>query len=119
MGMAASQARFLGLTARMNNVEFEGQQINQQRTALSNKSASYYTDLLGMEVPTAPSVEEFTQTVYTFNDGFFSIVACSILTLNAIFLLFEFYRKFKIYKFFPTCYFMLTLYLFCFLIDWF
>ena len=69
MGMAASQARFLGLTARMNNIEFEGQQINQQRTALSNKSASYYTDLLGMEVPTAPSVEEFTQTVYTFNDG--------------------------------------------------
>ena len=56
---------------------------------------------------------------YTFNDGFFSIVACSILTLNAIFLLFEFYRKFKTYKFFPTCYFMLTLYLFCFLIDWF
>lgn len=69
MGMAASQARFLGLTARMNNLEFEGQQINQQRTALSNKSASYYSDLLGMSVPTAPSVEEFTQTVYTFNDG--------------------------------------------------
>ena len=69
MGMAASQARFLGLTARMNNIEFEGQQINQQRTALSNKSASYYSDLLGMAVPTAPSVEEFTQTVYTFNDG--------------------------------------------------
>ena len=69
MGMAASQARFLGLTARMNNVEFEGQQINQQRTALSNKSASYYTDLLGMEVPTAPSVEMYTQTIYTFNDG--------------------------------------------------
>ena len=56
---------------------------------------------------------------YTFKDGFFSLVACSILTLNAIFLLFEFYRKFKTYKFFPTCYFMLTLYLFCFLIDWF
>lgn len=69
MGMAASQARFLGLTARMNNVEYEGQQINQQRTALSNKSASYYTDLLGMEVPTAPSVEMYTQTVYTFDDG--------------------------------------------------
>lgn len=69
MGMAASQARFLGLTARMNNLEFEGQQINQQRTALSNKSASYYSNLLGMDVPTAPSVEEFTQTVYTFNDG--------------------------------------------------
>ena len=69
MGMAASQARFLGLTARLNNVEFEAQQIHQQRTALSNKSASYYTDLLGMSVPTAPSVEEYTKTVYTFNDG--------------------------------------------------
>ncbi len=69
MGMAASQARFLGLTARMNNIEYEGQQINQQRTALSNKSASYYSDLLGMSVPTAPSVEQYTQTVYTFNDG--------------------------------------------------
>ena len=69
MGMAASQARFLGLTARMNNIEYEGQQINQQRTALSNKTASYYSDLLGMAVPTCPSVEEFTQTVYTFNDG--------------------------------------------------
>lgn len=69
MGMAASQARFLGLTARMNNIEYEGQQINQQRTALSNKSASYYSDLLGMAVPTAPSVEDYTQTVYTFNDG--------------------------------------------------
>ena len=63
------QARFLGLTARMNNIEYEGQQINQQRTALSNKTASYYSDLLGMAVPTCPSVEEFTQTVYTFNDG--------------------------------------------------
>ena len=27
MGMAASQARFLGLTARKTNVEYEGQQI--------------------------------------------------------------------------------------------
>lgn len=69
MGMAASQARFLGLTARLNNVEFEAQQIHQQRTALSNKSGSYYTDLLGMAVPTPPSVEDFTQTIYTFDDG--------------------------------------------------
>ena len=69
MGMAASQARFLGLTARKTNVEFEGQQINQQRTSLSNQSANYYNDLLGMSVPTPPSVDEYTQTVYTFEDG--------------------------------------------------
>ena len=56
MGMSASQARFLGLTARKTNVEYEGQQINQQRTTLSNQSANYYNNLLGMEVPVPPSV---------------------------------------------------------------
>lgn len=69
MGMAASQARFLGLTSRKTNVEFEGQQINQQRTTLANQSANYYNDLLGMAVPVPPSVDNYTKTVYTFNDG--------------------------------------------------
>ena len=69
MGMAASQARFLGLTARKTNLEFEGQQINQQRTSLSNQSANYYNDLLGMSVPVPPSVDSYTKTVYTFDDG--------------------------------------------------
>ena len=69
MGMAASQARFLGLTARKTNTEYEGQQINQQRTVLSNQSANYYNELLGMTVPTPPSVEDYTKTVYTFSDG--------------------------------------------------
>ena len=69
MGMAASQARFLGLTARKTNTEYEGQQVNQQRTMLSNKSANYYNDLLGMTVPTPPSVDDYTKTIYTFNDG--------------------------------------------------
>ena len=69
MGMAASQARFLGLTARKTNVEYEGQQINQQRTTLSNQSANYYNDLLGMSVPVPPSVDDYTKTVYSFEDG--------------------------------------------------
>ena len=64
MGMAASQARFLGLTARKTNVEFEGQRINQQRTTLSNQSANYYNQLLGMAVPVPPSVDDYTKTVY-------------------------------------------------------
>ena len=67
--MSASQARFLGLTARKTNVEFEGQQINQQRTTLSNQSANYYNDLLGMAVPVPPSVDDYTKAVYTFEDG--------------------------------------------------
>ena len=69
MGMAASQARFLGLTARKTNVEYEGQQVNQQRTCLANQSANYYNQLLGMTVPTPPSIADFTKTVYTFQDG--------------------------------------------------
>ena len=69
MGMAASQARFLGLTARKTNVEYEGQQVNQQRTTLANESANYYNQLLGMTVPTPPSSADFTKTVYTFQDG--------------------------------------------------
>ena len=69
MGMAASQARFLGLTARKTNTEYEGQQINQQRTTLSNQSANYYNQLLGMTVPVPPSVADYTKTTYTFEDG--------------------------------------------------
>lgn len=69
MGMAASQARFLGLTARKSNVEYEGQQVNQQRTTLSNQSANYYNQLLGMAVPVPPSSADYTKTVYTFEDG--------------------------------------------------
>jgi len=69
MGMSASQARFLCLTARKNNVEFEGQQINQQRTTLSNESGSYYSELCNMVVPTPPSIDDYTKVSYTFDDG--------------------------------------------------
>ncbi|MBE7710298.1 MAG: hypothetical protein E7Z93_07625 [Cyanobacteria bacterium SIG32] len=69
MGMAASQARFLGLTARKTNIEYEGQQVNQQRTALANQSANYYNNLLGMSVPVPPSIQDFTKVAYTFEDG--------------------------------------------------
>jgi len=66
MGMAASQARFLGLTARQTNLQFEGQQINQQRTTLSNQSANCYNSLLAMTVPVPPSTDDYTKLVYTF-----------------------------------------------------
>ena len=69
MGMSATQARFLSLTARKSNVEFEGQQINQQRLSLSNESANYYSQLCNMSVPTPPCIDDFTKVSYTFNDG--------------------------------------------------
>ena len=69
MGMAASQARYLGLTARKTNVEYEGQQVNQARTALANQSANTFNELLALEVPTAPSTQDYTTLQYSYTDG--------------------------------------------------
>ena len=69
MGMSASQARFLSLTARKTNTEYEGQQINQQRTALSNESSNYYSQLTSMTVPTPPNSADYTKVTYTFVNG--------------------------------------------------
>ena len=69
MGLSASQARLLSLTARQSNLEFEGQQINQQRTTLSNQSSNYYNSLLEMDVPVPPSTDDYTKIVYTFMIG--------------------------------------------------
>ncbi len=69
MGMAASQARYLALTARKTNTEYEGQQINQARTALANQSANLFNRLLGLEVPVAPKTTDYTELQYSFTDG--------------------------------------------------
>ena len=69
MGLSASQARLLSLTARQSNIEYEGQQINQQRTTLSNESSNYYNSLLEMSVPVPPSTNDYTKIVYTFTIG--------------------------------------------------
>lgn len=69
MGMAASQARYLGLTARKTNVEYEGQQINQARTALANQSANTFNELMALEVPTAPSTQDYTELIYSYEEG--------------------------------------------------
>ena len=69
MGMAASQARYLALTARKTNTEYEGQQINQARTALANQSANLFNRLLGLEVPVAPKTTDYTELQYSYSDG--------------------------------------------------
>ena len=68
MGMAASQARFLGLTARKSNVEYQVQQINQQRTSLANESAGLYNQMMELSVPTPPAVSSFVTTSYVLDD---------------------------------------------------
>jgi hypothetical protein len=69
MGLAASQARYLGLTARKTNVEYQGQQINQQRTALANESSSLYSKLYSLSVPTPPNVTDYYKTDYSYSVG--------------------------------------------------
>ena len=69
MGMAASQGRFLSLTARKSNTEYEGQQVNQQRTALANQSAALNTQMLALSVPTPPDAEQYYNDQYVFEDG--------------------------------------------------
>ena len=66
MGMSASQARFLALTARKSNVEFQGQQVNQQRTSLANESSGLFNQMLNLAPPIAPSPSDFYSMAYTF-----------------------------------------------------
>lgn len=70
MGLAASQARFLGLTARKSNVEYQVQQINQQRTALSNEVMGLYNEYNRLEVPTPPVVNDYMKTTYTLDSTY-------------------------------------------------
>ena len=67
MGLAASQARFLGLTARKSNTEYQGQQINQQRTSLANESSNLYNNMMTLEVPVPPREDEFYKTTYVLD----------------------------------------------------
>lgn len=69
MGMSASQMRYCMLTGRKTDVEFQGQQINQQRTTLATQTSSYNNKLMDLQVPTPPSTENFTTTAYTFSSN--------------------------------------------------
>ena len=63
MGIAASQARYLYLTARQTNVEFEGQQINQARTNLANEEAGLFNQMLELKAPTMPTMYTMKQSL--------------------------------------------------------
>ncbi len=69
MGMSASQARLLSLQARQSNLEYQGQQINQERTILSQQCTALYNSLLAMNVPTPPSTQDYTTVQYSGTAG--------------------------------------------------
>lgn len=70
MGLAASQSRFLQLTARKSNVEYQGQQINHQRLTLANQSSGLMQEQLALTVPAPPAStnEDYITPSYTFVD---------------------------------------------------
>ncbi len=70
MGMSASQARYLNLTARKSDLEYQGQKINQSRSTLANKSADLYSSMLTMTVPTPPVESDYMKEIYSYSmDG--------------------------------------------------
>ena len=69
MGLSASQARYISLVARMSDIEYQGQQINQERTTLSNQVNDLYNSLLDLSVPTPPSTSEYTEVRYETSIG--------------------------------------------------
>lgn len=67
--MSASQARLLSLQARQSNLEYQGQQINQERSILSQQCTALYNSLLSMTVPTPPATTDFQTIKYTGEMG--------------------------------------------------
>ena len=65
MGLAASQARLISLQSRMTDLEYEGQQINQQRQMIANKMTEVYNTSMDLEVPTTPSKIDYRKDSYT------------------------------------------------------
>lgn len=57
MGFAASQARYLMLTARKSDLELQGQFINQARMQLANITGSLFTISANL-TPGSPEVEQ-------------------------------------------------------------
>lgn len=84
MGMSASQLRYCLISGKKTDVEFEGQQINQQRTTLATETSAYNAQLLDLKVPTAPSADSYTKTNYTFdmNGNNYSIKGVTYVPAN-------------------------------------
>ena len=69
MGMSATQARYLNLTAQQSDLEFQGQQINEARTTLSEQTNNLYSQLQNLSVPTPPSTTDYTSVQYSGKSG--------------------------------------------------
>ncbi len=58
MGLAASQARFLALTARKSDLELAGEQINHSRMQVANTMNQLLTISMNLD-PESPEAQQF------------------------------------------------------------
>ncbi len=63
MGLAASQARFLLLTARKSDLEMQGQAINQYRMALANAVGALFSEQANMNDPESDDAKRMQKQV--------------------------------------------------------
>jgi chromosome segregation ATPase len=57
VGLAASQARYLTLTARKSDLELTGQQINQSRLQLANATGQLFTISANLEPESQTAIQ--------------------------------------------------------------
>ena len=57
MGLAASQSRFVSLTARKSDLELTGQQINQSRLQLANVSNDLFNTASTLDPDSAEAIQ--------------------------------------------------------------
>ena len=62
MGLAASQARFLVLTARKSDLEMQGQRINQERMKISNAVGMLFNTATNLD-PDSPDAMRLQQRI--------------------------------------------------------
>ena len=67
MGMAASQARLLTITARMHDVEYQAQSIQNAKIQLSTQSDQVYQDYLEALDATTLTVKDYKGNIITAN----------------------------------------------------
>ncbi len=57
MGLAASQSRYLALTARKSDLELTGQQINQSRLELANVTTDLYNTSTNLDPTSSDAIK--------------------------------------------------------------
>jgi len=62
MGLAASQARLLSLTARKSDLELQGQMINQARMALANVTGALFSVSSNLD-PSSPQAQQLQERI--------------------------------------------------------